>query len=144
MSPAQRALWTFLLFTLIGPFLAAVATFITSALLIETWRLPAGSTGWAWPTRRSVALAGGLALWAFVVGAFVAAIAGAGLAALTSVRGSFGWLAAAVAGVLAFMAVALGSGAVASSHMTLLAFLAACIALVCRAMLVRIGIQPRA
>ena len=74
----------------------------------------------------------------------VAAIAGAGLAAITSLRGAFSWLEAAVAGVLGFMAVALGSGAIASSHLTALAFLSACVALACRAILVRIRILPGA
>ena len=76
-------------------------------------------------------------------GSFAAAIAGAGLAALTSLRGTFSWLEAAIAGVLGFMAVVLGSGVVAAGYLTPLAFLAACITLGCRALLIRIGILPR-
>jgi hypothetical protein len=130
MTNAQRALWTFLLYTLIGPFLAAVAVLVGSTAMGLSGLLPA------------TASAAGYALQAFVLGAFIAAIGGAGLAALTSLRGGFGWLEAAIAGVLGFMAVALGSGAVASSHLTVLAFLAACVALACRAILVRIRILP--
>ena len=130
MTYAQRALWTFLFYTLVGPFLAAVAMLIGSVGLSVAGLLP------------DAASAPGLAVQAFVLGVFIAGIAGAGLAALTSLRGSFRWLEAAIAGVLGFMAVALGSGAVASSHLTVLAFLSACVALACRALLVRIRILP--
>ena len=132
MNNAQRSLWTFLFYTLAGPFLAVVVVLAGSIVLGLAGLLPAS------------AAAGANALQAFVLGAFVAAIAGAGLAAITSLRGAFSWLEAAVAGVLGFMAVALGSGAIASSHLTALAFLSACVALACRAILVRIRILPGA
>ena len=130
MTNAQRSLWTFLFYTLVGPFLASIAVLIGSVGLSVAGLLP------------ETASAPRYAVQAFVLGAFVSGIAGAGLAAITSLRGGFSWLEAAIAGVLGFMAVALGSGAVASSHLTVLAFLSACVALACRALLVRIRILP--
>ena len=140
-SLTQRSLWTFLFFTLVAPFMAAICVFLASAMLAEAGQLPASlfKDG----PLPSTALAAGFATQALVLGTFAAAIAGAGLAALTTLRGQFGWLEAAVAGVLGFMAVALGSGAVASNYLTLLAFLSACIALGCRALMIRIGILPK-
>lgn len=132
MTNAQRSLWTFLFYTLVGPFLAAVAVLSGSMGLSVAGLLP------------ETASVPGYAVQAFVLGAFVSAIAGASLAAITSLRGGFSWLEAAIAGVFGFMAVALGSGAVASSHLTVLAFLSACVALACRALLVRISILPGA
>ena len=137
MNNAQRALWTFLFFTLVAPFMAAIAVFFVSAMLAELGMLPQIALEGPLPSTR---IAAALAIQAFVVGSFAAAIAGAGLAALISIRGGFGWLEAAVAGVLGFMAVAMGSGAVAANYLTVLAFLAACVALACRALLVRIRI----
>ena len=139
-SKTQRALWTFLFFTLVGPFMAAIAVFFASAMLAEAGRLPAATfKGGPLP---STTLAAGFAMQAFVLGTFASAIAGAGLAALTTLRGGFGWLEAAIAGVLGFMAVVIGSGAVAPSYLTPLAFLAACIALACRALVIRVGMLP--
>ena len=132
MTNAQRSLWTFLFYTLVGPFLAAATVLIGSLGLSVAGLLP------------EAASVPGYAVQAFVLGAFVSAIAGASLAAITSLRGGFSWLEAAIAGVFGFMAVALGSGAVASSHLTILAFLSACVALACRALLVRIHILPGA
>ena len=146
MTNAQRALWTFLFYTLVGPFLAALVVFVGGTVLdafgIHALAVPIQNDGLPLETENGLAGAAALAIQAFVLGVFVAGITGAGLAALTSLRGSFSWLEAAIAGVLGFMAVALGSGAVASSHLTVLAFLAACIALTCRALLVRIRILP--
>ena len=130
MSNGQRSLWTFLLFALIGPFAGAVVVVVGSTVLAQAGQLVPAETP------------GDYAIRAFVLGTFVAAIVGAGLAALTSLRGGFGWLEASVAGVLGFMAVALGSGAIAPSFMTAFAFLSACVALLCRALLVRINILP--
>lgn len=138
MTNAQRALWTFLFFTLVGPFLAAVAVLLGSAVLAAIGN-PARLEGGTAVAQLSPPA---LAIQAFALGAFVAAIAGASLAAATSLRGNFSWLQAAIAGVVSFMMVALGSGAIASSNLTLLAFLSGSIALACRAMLVRIGLLP--
>lgn len=121
----MRELWVFLFCTLVGPFMAAVVVLVYVAVL------------------QSPAASGAVAIQAFVQGTFVAAIAGAGLAALTSARGTFGWLEAAVAGVLAVVVVALGSGAVAGGDRTAVAFLAALIAVACRALLIRIQILPK-
>jgi len=132
MTNGQRSLWTFLLFALVGPFLGAVAVMISSTVLAQAGQLEPTTT------------AGGYAMRAFVLGTFASAIAGAALAALTTLRGGFSWLSATVAGVLGFMAVALGSGSIAPSYVTALAFLSACVAIACRALLVRIGILPNA
>ena len=133
MSNGQRAIWTFLLITLAGPLLGAMA-------------LAASATVWSIATGTAPALAlstaGKIAIHTFVVGSFVAAIAAAGLAAIVALRGTISWLEAAVAGVAAFMVVAISTGAVASTVLSAIAFLAACVAIVCRLVLVRIKILP--
>ena len=68
---------------------------------------PSWWCAWCWPGALALSTAGKIAVHTFVVGSFVAAIAAAGLAAIVALRGTFGWLEAAVAGVAAFMVVAI-------------------------------------
>src|SRR5688572_145311 len=108
VSRGQRALWTFLIITLVGPALAGVLLFLASiAAGLFTFGPPSlhGLT-----TSALLAAAGERALTAFVWSAMPSGLAGAALAALVALNGKFGWLIAAVAGVAAFAAMAIPAG----------------------------------
>lgn len=135
VSPSQRALWVFLISTLVSPAIAAAAIFLAS--------LAAGTFGFGPPSLQGLAgrvlasAAGERAIAAYLWAAIPSAIAGGGMAALILIRGTFGWLAAAVAGVAAFAAVAATAGGQLANHLTPLALLAGIIAVVTRWLLVR-------
>jgi hypothetical protein len=149
MTNGQRSLWTFLFFTLVAPFMAAIAVFLLASLVVILAAGMPGTFGGGVTQPSSVPTStfspgpGGLALQTFAIGSFVAGMAGAALAATVSVRGTIRWLEAAIAGVASFMIVAMTSGAVSSSLLTAWAFLAAVVAVLCRALLVRIAILPQ-
>jgi len=99
MTNAQRALWTFLVYALVAPFFAAlivVAVVILADALGLGELLPAG--------RPPV---GAVGVRAFVWSAVPAVLAALALAPAVLRNGGFGWIIAAVAGVLAF-AIAAG------------------------------------
>lgn len=95
----QRALFTFVGTTLIGPFLAGfsvLAAFLLAPLLKLQPLLPANAPG-----------AGEAAVTAFVWAAIPAGLAGAALAVVVWRRATFDWMTAAAAGGLAFMLAAI-------------------------------------
>jgi len=135
IGPAQRALWVFLISTLVAPAVAAVAIFVASIV--------AGAFGFGPPSLQRLA-AGALAsvaaeraISAYVWAAVPSALAGGALAVLVMARGTFGWLAGAVAAVAAFAASAIVAGGQLTNHLTMLSLLAALIAVVMRWLLVR-------
>lgn len=138
----QRALWTFLLATLVAPAIAACVLFIAS--------LAAGTFGFAPPNLQGLSggallsVAGERALTTYIWSAIPCALAGAGLAAVVMINGTFGWLSAAVTGVLAFAAVAIIGGGQITNHLTPLAALSGAVAIALRAVLVRGGILDSA
>jgi hypothetical protein len=138
VSTGQRSLWTFLMATLVGPFLAA--------LVILMLTLAAGLFGFGPPSLRDLKpgqlapLAAVRALDAFFWSAFPAAIAGAVCAAWFSLRGALPWLVAACAAAIAATVVAAVAGGVARDHITPIAFIAACVAIGCWLILKRAGI----
>jgi hypothetical protein len=136
-SAGERALWTFLLYMLVGPFAAGIIGFVVVALGGPGGPLSAVGAQLALP---AAALAGPAAVQTFLWAGLAAALAGAGLAALVALRGTFGWLEAAVAGVLAAGAAVVVTGAAAGGGLTGLAFAAGLIAIACRAVLVRAGV----
>jgi hypothetical protein len=124
ISNGQRALWTFLGATLIGPFIGALA--------ILGLTLAAGLFGFGPPSLKNLAagqlgpIAAQRTLEAYLWGAFPAALAGAISAAWLSLRGALPWLVAACAGAVAVtLAAVLLGGQVARDHISALAFIAA-------------------
>lgn len=132
MSNAQRALGTFLIYALVGPFFAALAVTLLVAL--------AAMLGVSGPLAGDLPPLGSAALETFVWSAVPAVICGLALAAFVFRAGSFSWVIAAAAAVIAF--------ALASTILPLwledarpyLAFLAGLVAVGVRAVLARAGV----
>lgn len=137
MTNAQRALWTFLFYTLIGPFIGAILLSVLMPLAVVAGLLPeiadldsAGIisfTGWA-------------ALFTYVWAAPAAALAALGLLPFVLRNGTFGWIAAAVAGVIAFAVTAVVFALPVPEAIPYLAFLAGVVSLINRVILIRIGV----
>ncbi|MGI9476857.1 MAG: hypothetical protein ACR2PI_09125 [Hyphomicrobiaceae bacterium] len=107
----QRALWTFLFFTLIGPFIAAIGAALYTPVAIWANLAPYTAGDHApfdWtnlPDGAGVAqLMAGAALQAFVWAPIAAAVAALGLVVLLFTRGEVGWALAGAAGVVGFFA----------------------------------------
>lgn len=117
----QRALWTFLFYTLLGPFLAAVlyalATVLAGPLKLAAL-LPEGLP----PLGEGVASV-------FVWSALPAALAALGLVPMVLRRGRFGWIEAAAAGVLAFAAANVVAPFQSQGALPFLAFVAGLVSL---------------
>jgi hypothetical protein len=119
----QRALWTFLISTLVGPFFAAV---IVAALTLVSGVLQMGP-----PSLKGLALtdvgakAAGWALHTYVWAALPAGLAGACIAAYVSLTGSVPWIASVAAGVVAFGIASVVVPGLLPNHGTALAFIAA-------------------
>lgn len=118
-----RAVWTLLMFTLVGPFVAA--------LIVLALTLGAGLAGAGPQSLRGLAmpaLAAKSAEWAvtsYVWSALPAALAGLALALTVVLRGGFPWLAAVTASGVAASAFAALSPGVARDHTAFIAFFAA-------------------
>lgn len=132
VSPTQRALWTFLGYTLVGPFLAALA--IAAAMIL------APALGLAPLLPDGLPAVGAAALAAFVWSAIPAALTA--LALLPSVirRGSTSALMTAAAGVVAFAAATVLFPISYPTMLTMLALLAGLVALAVRSVLLSTGI----
>lgn len=131
ISNTYRALWMVLITSLAAPFVVAV---IEVAMTLASPLLD-----FALPPRNGAAL-GEVALRAFSWGAMPATIAALGLVPFVLERGTYGWLHAAVAGVLAFMAAVIIAPINAGPAMPFLAFLAGLVAIGMRAFFIRVGI----
>lgn len=116
VSNGMRALWTFLFYTLVGPFLAALLVVV--ALLLA----PPFGLGALIPT--DAPAAGDAAIATFVWSAIPAAIAALALVPLVFFRGSFGWLEAAAAGVLGFCVALFIAPSAAGNAIPFFAFVA--------------------
>ncbi len=121
---AARAMWVFLGYMLVGPFLAGLAT---AAMLILA---PVAGLG-AW-LPANLPPAGPAAVSAFVWAAVPSAAAALIVLPRVFRVGRFGWIEAAIAGVIGFSAAALLTGAVPREYLGGLAFLAG---------LVSVGVQ---
>ena len=123
VSPGQRALWSFLLITLVAPFLAALVIFLGSVIAGAVGRGPAsllaldraGQLGWA--AEKAVS--------AYVWSAIPAGFSGAIIAGLVYVRGSAHWLAGASAGAITASVLAVLAGGMIAQHIAPIAFIAA-------------------
>ncbi len=128
----QRAFWTFLFFTLCGPFFAALA-YAAAVILAPPLKLgallPVGSP----PLGEAVA---GVFVWS----ALPAALAALGVMPMVFRRGTFGWVVAAAAGVIAFAAATAIAPIQHEVTLAVLAFFAGLIALAVRYVLLAAGI----
>ena len=128
ISNKQRALWSVLITSLAAPFFAGL---IAVALAIG-----AQVSGFAIGPQGDAAL-GDTGLAAFAWSALPATIAALGLTPYVLESGTYGWLHAAVAGVLAFGASTIISPFGAGPMMPLFAFMAGLIAIGMRLMLIK-------
>lgn len=128
----QRALFTFLGYALVGPLFAGVGV-LAALILAEPLKLGAlVPSGMPNPGHAAIAT--------FVWAAIPAALAGVALAALVWKSSTFPWIAAAVAGGLAFMLAAIAMPLPANLSLTPLTASAAFVAIAVRAALVSGGI----
>ncbi|MFN3869215.1 MAG: hypothetical protein ACK4MF_09140 [Hyphomicrobiaceae bacterium] len=135
IANSQRALFTFVSFTLLAPFFAGLgvlAAFGLAPLLKLQPLLPSDRAG-----------AGEAAVTAFVWAALPAGLAGAALAVLVWRRATFDWVAAAAAGGLAFMLSAILVPPPQSLSLTFLTLVAVGISLLVRSALLAGGIIRR-
>ncbi len=131
----DRAFWTFLFVTLVGPFV--------SALIIFLLTIASGLLGMGPPSLKGLGpdqLASRAAVWAvssYVWAAIPAALAGLALGGIVLWRGTFGMLEAAVAAVGAFLVALLVLTSPLSGHVLPLAIIAAITGVFCRHVLFR-------
>jgi hypothetical protein len=141
ITNGQRAVWTFLFYTLISPFLAAlvVLAMVMGGSLFGVQSMDVGGVQMT-PTRAALPAAVNAYVWA----ALPAGLTGAALAALVSLRGTFGWLEAAAAGAVSMTVVAYITKGLSPDALVLAAFIAACTAVACRGVLQRARIVSTA
>ncbi len=125
---AQRAIWMVLITSLAAPFFASlIAVALSLASPLFDFALP----------KRDGAPIGVFAASAFAWSALPATIAALALTPYVLQSGTYGWLHAAVAGVLAFIAAMLISPFAAGPSVPFLAFLAGVVAILMRAILIK-------
>jgi hypothetical protein len=131
LSNTVRALWMVLITSLAAPFFAG--------LVFVALQLISPATGFLLPPHPGEAL-GDVAVDAFVWSALPATVAALGLTPFVLQHGTYGWLEAAVAGVVAFAAGAIIFPFAAGSALPFLAFLAGLVAIGMRSLLIMGGI----
>ena len=122
-SKGERALWAFLLITLVAPFLAAVVILLGSVVSGMIGRGPpsllaldrAGQLGWAAQK----------AMETYVWSAIPAGICGAVLAGIVYTRGTAHWLVGASLGAIVVSVMAVMAGGMMQQHLTPMAFIGA-------------------
>ena len=131
VTNAQRALWMVLITSLAAPFFASlVDVALTLASPLFDFLLP---------PRADKAL-GEVAIGAYAWGALPSTVGALGLVPYVLQTGTYGWLQAAVAGVIAFAAAHVVWPIPAGAAIPFLAFLAGLVAIGMRAMLISGGI----
>ncbi len=141
MSNGQRALWTFLMCTLVGPFLVG--------LIVLLITLVSGALQMGPPSLKGLSMAavtakaGQWALTSFVWSALPAGLAGAILAAVISWRGTFDWIVAAAAAIAGFGVASVVAPGLLPNHHSFLAAIAGLVGVACWHLLVRANIVPR-
>ena len=123
ITNGERAMYTFFISTLTGPFFAAliIALLTLGAGIVQ--KGPPSVIGI--PFDQVLAKAGGWALQSYMWGAMPAGLAGATLAAWVSLRGSLPWIVAVVTGVVAFGIASVTVPGLLPNHNLALAFIAA-------------------
>ncbi len=129
---AQKALWTFLGYTLVGPFFAALGVAVV-AMVATLFGIPL-------PLADGAVNAGFIGAATFVWSALPAGLAGLAMAFMVWRTGSIGTLSAAIAGVLAFAVVFFFSNMPHREYFVVLAFFAGLVSLAVRAALQAGGI----
>ena len=146
----QRALWTFLFFTLVGPFVAAVLAALYTPIAIWANLAPFTAGDHApfdisnLPDRAGIAqVMAGAALQTFVWAPIAAAIAAVGLVVLLFTRGEVGWALAGVAGVVGFFVGYIYKPFDVGALLPLFALAAGIVAALLSRFLVRINVLPQ-
>lgn len=139
VSDAQRALWTFLLCTLVAPFLAALVIFLGSVISGLMGRGPASLL--ALDSAGRMAWAAEKAVGAYVWSAIPAGIGGAILAAVVYVRSTAPWLVVATIGAVIVSILAVLAGGMFQQHLAPMAFIGAVVGIAMWALLRRAGIM---
>ena len=134
----QRALWTFLMCTLVAPFLAAVIILLASVISGYVGRGPASLL--ALDRAGQLAWAAQKAVETYVWSALPAGIGGAILAAVVYVRGDAHWLVGATIGAVTVSMMSLFAGGMLAQHLTPVAFIGALAGVAICAILKRAGI----
>lgn len=150
MTDNQRALWTFLFFTLIGPFFAAILAALYTPLAI--WANVAPFAAGDHPpfdvsnlpdSAGLATLMAGAAMQTFVWAPIAAAVAAIGLIVLLFTRGEVGWALAGVAGVIGFFVAYVYKPFDAGDLLPAFAAAAGILAALLSRFLVRINVLPR-
>ena len=146
----QRALWTFLFFTLIGPLLAAMlaAAYTPVAIWANLAPFTAGDHApfdvTNLPDSAGIAqVMAAAAIQAFVWTPIAAAIAAVGMIVLLFTRGEVGWAMAGVAGVVGFFVGYVYKPFDAGALLPVFALTAGCVAALLSLILVRIKVLPQ-
>lgn len=134
VTNSQRALWTFLIYALVAPFLAAVA--VTGGVVL------ARMTGIGSLVPEAVTGIGEAALATFVWSAVPAVITALILAVIVWRSGALTWIAAAVVAVIAFAAVSLLLPLELHEARAFLGFLAGLVSIAVRQVLIQADILP--
>ncbi len=122
-TPAERAFWTFLMVTLVAPFLAAFVIFLASMIAALVGRGPASLLALDRPGQ--LAWAAQKAVETYVWGALPAGLGGAVMAGIVYVRGTAHWLVAATLGAVPVSLMALMAGGMLQQHLSMIAFIGA-------------------
>ena len=149
MSSTQRALWTFLFFTLVGPFIAAVlaALYTPFAIWANAAPFTAGDHGTfdlsnlpdATGVRELVIQS---ALRTFVWSPIAAAVAAIVAIGLLLTRGQLGWALSGAAGVIGFFFAFLVAPFSAGGLLPVFAAVTGIVAAALSLFLIRIGVLP--
>jgi hypothetical protein len=131
----ERALWTFLMVTLVAPFLAAVVILLASVISGYIGRGPASLL--ALDRASQLAWAAQKAVETYVWSALPAGVGGAILAGIVYARGSAPWLAAATLGAVPVSVMAMLAGGMMAQHLTPMAFIGAVVGIAMWAILRR-------
>lgn len=132
MSGAQRALWTFLMYTLVGPFFAAVFVAVVMAVA------PPLGLGSLLPG--NLPPVGAAAITTFLWSVIPALLVALALSPIAFRQDDVGWIVAAVAGAVAFAISTTLFPIGLEGARPYLAFLAGLISLAVRDVLVRAGV----
>jgi hypothetical protein len=132
VTNGQRALWTFLIYALLAPFLAGLTIAFFLGLV--------SAFGFAHLLPEEVPQLGPAAVTTFVWAIVPAVLTALALAATAWHRGGFHWIVAAAAGVIAFAVASLIFPIGLEDARPYLAFLAGVIAIVVREILVRAAV----
>ena len=134
-TPGQRALWSFLLITLVSPFLAAVIVFLSGVAAGLVGRGPASLL--ALDRAGQLAWSAEHALGSYVWSAWPAALSGAVVAALVMTARPVHWLLGAVLGAVAGTLFAVLAGGLIEQHAGPIAAIGALVGIATRAILAR-------